>query len=224
MKFQNILYNAHNTRIKDFYVIVECVGVQILSRVTFRSFVSESEERRKNSRRLTVYRGETTVHIHRCTHNENRWTGGCKQTRRMPKLLSSMHPLSQLPLLSVLVLTLRRSLPNFPTPPRPFLVLFRHALSASGHPRPSVSRLPSCDTPNLYALILVHTDSGYLRERVYFWQRLPCIMPPQSLFPSIRFRFPVIILSLVRLWFLRCWLYFCGHEDAYNLLEEFLSY
>lgn len=71
-------------------------------------------------------------------------------------------------------------------PVRPFLVLFRHALSASGHhPRPSVSRLPSCDTPNLYALILVHTDSGYLRERVYFWQRLPCIMPPQSLFPSI---------------------------------------
>ena len=120
----------------------------------------------------------------------------------MPKLLSSMHPLSQLPLLSVLVLTLRRSLPNFPCPAasplppppfspifrpvRPFLVLFRHALSASGHhPRPSVSRLPSCDTPNLYALIPVHTDSGYLRERVYFWQRLPCIIPPQSLFPSI---------------------------------------
>lgn len=51
-----------------------------------------------------------------------------------------MHPLSQLPLLSVLVLTLRRSLPNFPSIPPPplgpFLVLFRHALSASGHPPP----------------------------------------------------------------------------------------
>lgn len=121
MEFQNILYK---TRMKDFYVIIECVDVQILSQVTFRSFVSESEERRKNSRRLTVYRGETTVHVHRCTHNENRWTGGCKQTRRMPKLLSSMHPLSQLPLLSVLVLTLRRSLPNFPTPFAPFSCSF----------------------------------------------------------------------------------------------------
>ena len=43
-----------------------------------------------------------------------------------------MHPLSQLPLLSVLVLTLRRSLPNFPCPapsPRPPPLLSPRALS-----------------------------------------------------------------------------------------------
>lgn len=69
----------------------------------------------------------------------------------MPKLLSSMHPLSQLPLLSVLVLTLRRSLPNFPSipppPPGPFLVLFRHALSASGHPPPPLPLSTFCISP-----------------------------------------------------------------------------
>lgn len=83
-----------------------------------------------------------------------------------------MHPLSQLPLLSVLVLTLRRSLPNFPSIPPLSRALSPRALclwtpSPSSPSRPSVSRLSSCDTPNLYALILVHTDSGYLRERVY---------------------------------------------------------
>lgn len=116
----------------------------------------------------------------------------------MPKLLSSMHPLSQLPLLSVLVLTLRRSLPNFPSIPPPPFSPFSCSFATRSLPldtlpplpsRPSVSRLSSCDTPNLYALILVHTDSGYLRERgIYFWQRLPCIMPGNLCF--LLFRVP----------------------------------
>lgn len=110
----------------------------------------------------------------------------------MPKLLSSMHPLSQLPLLSVLVLTLRRSLPNFPSIPPPPLsrALSPRALClwtpSSSPSRPSVSRLSSCDTPNLYALILVHTDSGYLPGKGYILLATFTLHNArQSLFPPV---------------------------------------
>lgn len=80
-----------------------------------RSENSIIKTEKKSCHVLYRFRRDRTVQVHRCAYSENRWTGGCKQTRRMPKLLSPMHPLSQLPLLSVLVLTLRRSLPNFPS-------------------------------------------------------------------------------------------------------------
>lgn len=103
-----------------------------------------------------------------------------------------MHPLSQLPLLSVLVLTLRRSLPNFPSIPPPPLsrALSPRALClwtpSSSPSRPSVSRLSSCDTPNLYALILVHTDSGYLPGKGYILLATFTLHNArQSLFPPV---------------------------------------
>lgn len=89
-------------------------------------------------------------------HGENRWTGGCKQTRRMPKLLSPMHPLFQgVPLCYPFpLIPLPPDSPNFPSPSSsppfsdwPFSLLAASLWTPGPTSLFSVSRLPSCDTP-----------------------------------------------------------------------------
>ena len=76
--------------------------------------------------------------------SRNRWTKGCKQTRRMAKLLSPMHPL-----FSFSVRTAR----CHPPP----LCLFRYPRQ----PMTSYISPTQLRQSHLYALILVHTDSRY---------------------------------------------------------------
>lgn len=112
-------------------------------------------------------------HVRRCTFRcdvrGNRWTDGCKQTRRMSKLLSPMHPLFWFLRSSVLV-----SHPSADVGP----TLSRartHTLSRSLRLFGAISldsldllylAYPAATVPHLYALIPVHTDSGYLRESI----------------------------------------------------------
>lgn len=82
--------------------------------------------------------------------------------------------------------------PSLPLPPAPFSCSFAtrslplDTLLLLSPSRPSVSRLSSCDTPNLYALILVHTDSGYLPGKGYILLATFTLHNArQSLFPPI---------------------------------------
>lgn len=108
-------------------------------------YSAETREEIGDCRRGDTY-DAATLHILRCVH-ENRWTDGCKQTRRMSKLLSPMHPLSRFLCSSVLV--------SHP-PPMSALRSRTHTLSRSlrlfgfilsGQRRSPVSRLSSCDNP-----------------------------------------------------------------------------
>jgi hypothetical protein len=124
-------------------------------------------------------RGDTYDVAHfamRARTRGNRWTGECKQTRRMSKLLSPMHPLFRFLCSSVPVLTL----PPMPGPTQLSLADARTlSLSLSlflspslrfhlyGQPRSSVSRLPSCDNPTPPCVnSCTHKRADTLRESI----------------------------------------------------------
>lgn len=63
--------------------------------------------KREKKSKICTATTRTTLHISQCVC-ENRWTDGCKQTRRMSKLLSPMHLVFRFLCSSILVLTLRQ--------------------------------------------------------------------------------------------------------------------
>lgn len=144
------------------WLLARCKGLHIYSLNSFfiacifdrkhRYIRSEARILLRNERRN--WRLPLRWHVRRCTFRDamrtrNRWTDGCKQTRRMSKLLSPMHPLFRFLCSSVLILTLHRC--------RPYALAGSHAhtfslspslwFHLSGQARSPVSRLSSCDNP-----------------------------------------------------------------------------
>jgi len=125
-------------------------------------------------------RGDTYDVAHfamRARTRGNRWTGECKQTRRMSKLLSPMHPLFRFLCSSVPVLTL----PPMPGPTQLSLADARTlslslSLSFSLRHFGSISMgsldllylaYPAATIPHLHALIPVHTSERIRYGRAY---------------------------------------------------------
>jgi len=105
----------------------------------------------------------------------NRWTGECKQTRRMSKLLSPMHPLFRFLCSSVPVLTLRPGCPALRSSRSRMRSRFP-SLSFSPRHFGSVSMgsldllylaCPAATIPHLHALIPVHTGERIRYGRAY---------------------------------------------------------
>lgn len=136
---------------KNFFYIYIYFFIQLFLYRLYRCIQPEARILSKREKKLETVSAatRTTLHILQCVRG-NRWTDGCKQTRRMSKLLSPMHPLFRFLCSSVLV---SHPLPMSALCSRGRVRTHTFSLPSSlrfhlsGQPRSPVSRLSSCDSP-----------------------------------------------------------------------------